>query len=79
LTAAAGTYVSTTLLTDLRNEARAAVGEDAAGWDLEVDAEDALTLNLRYPVSLEAADYDAFRYLRPVVRIGPIAQAADGA
>ena len=69
LTAAAATYVSTKLLTDLRDEARAALGEEEGGWDLQVDAGDALTLNLKYPASLEVADYDIFRYLRPVVRI----------
>ena len=69
LTAAAATYISTKLLADLSEEVRAVLGDAEEEWDLEVDDADALTLNLRYPASLGASEYDVFRYLRPVVRI----------
>jgi hypothetical protein len=69
LTAAAATYVSARFLPDLTEAARTVLGDVEGGWDLDVDDADALTVNFRYPRSLEAADYDVFRYLRPVVRI----------
>lgn len=69
LTAAAATYVSTRLLRDLMETARSALGDAEGGWGFDVDDADALTVNFRYPASLEAADYEFFRYLKPAVRI----------
>ncbi|NIM49714.1 MAG: nucleotidyl transferase AbiEii/AbiGii toxin family protein [Gemmatimonadales bacterium] len=60
-----GRHIAVTLVPTLQKEFGSTIGMH--GWQLAVDEEKPLAVHFAYPKSLETAEYDALRYLRPVV------------
>jgi len=63
-------HIAEKLLPALRAAIVKQLGEPANGeWSLEIDADDAQTVNFHYPTALPAAEYEGMAYITPRVRL----------
>jgi hypothetical protein len=63
-------HIAEKLLPALRAAIVKQLGEPANGeWSLEIDADDAQTVNFHYPTALPAAEYEGMAYITPRVKL----------
>jgi hypothetical protein len=63
-------HIAEKLLPALRAAIVEQLGEPANGeWSLEIDADDAQTVNFQYPTALPAAEYEGMAYITPRVKL----------
>jgi len=63
-------HIAEKLLPALRSAIVEQLGEPAEGkWSLEIDANDAQTVNFHYPTALPPAEYDGMAYITPRVKL----------
>jgi hypothetical protein len=63
-------YIAQKLLPALRRAILDQLGEPKAGeWSLEIDPDDAQTVNFHYPAALEATHYEGMAYITPRVKL----------
>lgn len=63
-------HIAEKLLPALRTAIAQQLGEPTKGeWSLEIDADDAQTVNFQYPTALPAAEYEGMAYITPRVKL----------
>jgi hypothetical protein len=63
-------HIAEKLLPSLRSAISEQLGAPAdSGWSLEIDADDAQTVNFHYPTALSSTEYEGMAYITPRVKL----------